>query len=186
MSMMKMEYCFMVRGMNKVFGAVLVLAASGMLGFMKGREYKERICSLKVLEHIFEELLSDIRFGKINMSESFGRIANTVPFPYSRFLKNLCGELKWKRGRSFTEIFNEEVKLCLNNTSLEKEDLDKLLELGKAMDGVERETQIHVTEQYLRELNKQRNGLEETALEKQKVSQMLGVSGGVFLLILLL
>ena len=172
--------------MNKVLGAIFVLAASGLLGFQKGKEYKERISSLKILESIFTELLSDIEFGNINLSESFGRIAHTVPHPYSRFLKNLCGELKWKRGRTFTEIFREEVKQCLGGTFLAAEDLENLLKAGESMDGVQRDTQIHVIGDYLRELHKQRIELEETASGKQKVSQMLGVSGGVFLLILLL
>lgn len=172
--------------MLKIMGAIFVLLTTGSLGFLKGQQYKERIRYLKVLENIFLELLNDIQYGNITISESFGRISSIVPVPYDRFMKNLCGELKWKRGRAFTDIFIEEVDHCLQNTYLELTDLQKLKELGSAMDTAERKTQIHLIETYLRELKRQTENLEETSAGQQKVCQALGISGGFFLLILLL
>lgn len=170
----------------KVIGAICVLLTTSCLGFMKGQQYKERIRYLKVLERIFQELLADIHFGKITFSESFGRIAGNVSAPYDRFLKNLCGELKWKRGRSFAAIFSEEIDQCLQNSFLEAPDIQELKELGSIMDGADKDTQIHRIENYLQNLKKKRNGLEEAAVGQQKVCQALGISGGIFLLIILL
>lgn len=172
--------------MLKIVGSIFVLLTTGSLGFLKGQQYKERIRYLKVLENIFIELLNDIQYGNITMSESFGRIAGIVPVPYDQFLKNLCGELKWKRGRTFTDIFIEEVDHCLDNTYLEPADIQNLKELGKAMDNAERNTQIHLLETYLRELKRLTDSLEESSVGQQKVCQMLGISGGIFLLIILL
>lgn len=172
--------------MIKTVGAICILLTTSCLGFMKGEQYKERIRYLKVLEMIFRELLTDIHFGKITFSESFGRIAGNVPEPYDRLLKNLCGELKWKRGRSFACIFSEEVDKCLENSFLEPSDIQELKELGNIMDGADRDTQVHVIENYLQNLKKQRDSLEESSVGQQKVCQALGISGGVFLLIILL
>lgn len=172
--------------MIKAMGAIIILAAATCLGFMKGQQYEERIRDLKQLELIFQELLSDIRFGKITMAESFQRISLNVPIPFDRFLKNLCGEMKWKRGRRFEEIFSEEVKKCLEQSSLENSDLQKLKKVGHSMDGADRESQIHALEIYLREVKKEREWLEGMAPEQKKICRVLGVTGGVFLLIILL
>ena len=176
----------LVSSMLKIIGSFCVLLTTASLGFLKGQEYRERIRYLTALEMIFEELLNDIRYGNINMSESFGRIAAKAPAPYDRFLKNLCGELKWKRGRTLTDIFTEEVESCLQNTFLDLSDIQKLKALGTAMDGAQQQTQIHVIEHYLQELKKQKRSLEESFEGQQKVCQMLGISGGIFLLIILL
>lgn len=172
--------------MFKLIGTITILLTTGCLGVLKGQQYEHRIRDLKSLEMIFLELLSDIRFGKITMAESFARISQNVPAPFDRFLKNICGELKWKRGRSFEVIFSEEVSQCLVTSELIPKDLDKLKEVGRSIDGSDRETQIHVLETYLRELKKEREMLEKKAPEQKKICQMLGVTGGAFLLILLL
>lgn len=172
--------------MIKAVGAIIILTAAACLGFIKGQQYEERIRDLKQLELIFQELLSDIRFGKITMAESFRRISQNVPIPFDRFLKNLCGEMKWKRGRQFVDIFSEEVKKCLQQSYLENSDLQKLKEVGHSMDGADRETQIHVLESYLRELKKWREQLESKAPEQKRICRVLGVTGGTFLLIILL
>ena len=64
--------------MIKAMGAIIIFTAAACLGFMKGQQYEERIQDLKQLELIFQELLSDIRFGKITMAESFQRISKNV------------------------------------------------------------------------------------------------------------
>lgn len=172
--------------MIKAVGAIMILTATACLGFMKGQQYEERIRDLKQLELIFQELLSDIRFGKITMAESFQRISQNVPMPFDRFLKNLCGEMKWKRGRRFEDIFSEEVEKCLEQSSLEESDLHKIKEVGHYMDGADRESQIHALETYLRELKKERERLDGMAPEQKKICRVLGVTGGAFLLIILL
>lgn len=172
--------------MIKAAGAVMILLTAGCLGILKGQQYEERIRDIKILEQIFQELLLDIRFGKITMAESFQRIAKSVPAPFDRFLKNVCGEMKWKRGRRFEEIFSEEVENCLKQSSLENSDLQMVKEIGYFMDGTDRESQVHVIESYLRELNKEREILEGKAPEQKKICQVLGVTAGAFLLIILL
>lgn len=172
--------------MIKIAGSLMILLTSVCLGFLKGQQYEDRISDIKVLEHIFRELLSDIEFGKITVAESFARIEKTVPEPFGRFLKNVCGEVKWKRGRSLESIFVGEVEQCLEKSALETADLRRLKELGRYMGAAERQSQIHSIQNYLRELNITREQLERKAPDRKKICRVFGFCGGIFLLILLL
>lgn len=172
--------------MIKTAGSVLILLTAVFLGFLKGQQYEDRIHDMKILEYIFQELLSDIEYGKITMGESFGRIEKKVQDPFCRFLKNLCGEVKWKRGRRFEDIFAGELDACLRKSALSPNDLQKLKALGYHMGVTEKESQIHAIQTYLRELKTERENLECIAPDKKKICRVLGISGGAFLVIILL
>lgn len=173
-------------GGTKIAGIVLIFTSCGFLGILKGNHYESHMENVRTLELIFQELLADIRYGKITLIESFSRIASIVPMPYSRMLKNICGEMKWKRGRTFAHIFSMEIDHCLKDTDLSKSELDKLKEMGNIIDGEERDSKIHRIETYLRDLERIRNEMEKKAPEQKRICQTLGFSAGAFLSILLL
>lgn len=172
--------------MIRAVGALLVFVSCSIYGFLKGQQFWQRLEELKEIQKLFLALVADIRFGQISLSESLERIAGQVRPPFSRMLKNVCGEMCWHGGRTMAEIWSNEAELCLKKCALNQKDREEFVRIGQQLGSLDRETQVQMIQLYLNDLEFTIGEIAGSIQGKQKLCRMFGVVLGLLLVILLL
>lgn len=172
--------------MIRIVGAIFVLASSSVFGFMKGQQLQERMDALREIQKMFLSILNDISFGQISLPESLERISGQVCDPFSRLLKNVCGEMRWRGGKSMARIWADEVEQCLKKNDLKEKDRDALAQMGQYLGSLDRKTQEQMIRLYLNDLEVSIDEIAKSIQGQQKLYRMLGVSGGLLIILLLL
>lgn len=176
----------------RLTGAILVIFATSYAGFECSGRIQKRINQLYGLKSIFTELYSDVEYGACTLSESFGKMAEHQEKLYEVFLKDLSQSMKFdsENGRyqeqSFSCLFSEAVDQKLSQSALSKEDKQGLIQFGKQLGSNQKQGQLRLIQIYLQKLDLKIQELEKTKSEKQKIIRILGISGGMLLVILLL
>ena len=89
-------------------------------------------------------------------------------------------------GRTFGELWRDQIQKGLAGTKLKREDREQLGVLGESLGYLDLEMQLSSIELYLEQLEIRIRDAQESLTGKQKLYQSLGVAGGIFLVILLL
>lgn len=164
----------------------MVFVSCSVYGFVKGQQFWQRLEELKEIQKLFYALMADIRFGQISLSESFERISGQVGEPFSRMLKNVCGEMHWRGGRTMAGIWKDEADLCLKKCALNQKDREEFVKIGQQLGSLDRETQVQMIQLYLNDLEFTTGEIAGSIQGKQKICRMFGVVIGLLLVILLL
>lgn len=172
--------------MMRLMGAVCILASCSVYGFLKGQLWTERLELLRTIRKIFLTLSGDIRFGQISLPESLEQISKQVEMPFSRFLKNVCGEMRRCGGKTLADIFKQEADATLAKTALKPQDLESLKHMSVYLGNLDRETQLGMIQMYLAELDTTIKEITDSIHGRQKLCRMFGVAVGALVVILLL
>ena len=167
--------------------ALLLLCClfSTLLGMLYASRLKSRIRELKGLERMAMLIRQEIAYGRLPLPDIFGRLGGRMEKPQADFLRALGGELKEHGDTRFEEIFSRQVDACLRTGNLRQEDLDSLKGMGAYLGYLDRDTQLHTLDMYLRDTQSKIRELSEQYPEKSRVCRALGIMGGLFLAVLL-
>jgi stage III sporulation protein AB len=172
--------------MIRLIGAGLVILATSYTGFRYSGSVAGRIHQMREIQGIFTDLYSDVEYGACTLAESFSRIARRQNVMFQGFLICLCECMGQVNGMDFAAIFEETVELKLKDSDLKKEDKDELIYMGKQLGNQPRQGQLRAVELYLHDLERKIQELERDKQDRQKLSRVLGIAGGVLIVILLL
>ena len=98
----------------------------------------------------------------------------------------LSEELEQYEGKSFCRIWEEGVRKYLEHTALKVSDLDQIMELGNQLGFLDTKMQEGLLCQAIRQLDYDIGELERTLSQKQRVSRLLGISAGIFCVVMFL
>lgn len=172
--------------MLKLAGAVLLFFSCSGMGFLKSRQYQGRILQLGELVRIMGFLKGEISFAVSTLPEAMERISKKSGKPFSDFLFALADRMRRYSGENFSQILEELMKDILKDTYLEKEDLEEFYQAACNLGYLDKEMQIHILEQYLKEQEEKIRALRIQLPEKTKFFRSIGILAGVFLIILLI
>ncbi|MDE6015071.1 MAG: stage III sporulation protein AB [Acetatifactor sp.] len=162
------------------------MIVSGCLGL--GLWYREqfvgRLLALRTLESILEMLMSEIRYGKATLPESCGQLAQRLPEPYSRCLREV--QLEAGKGASFQEVFCLQMEACMRELPLKREDRELFLQSFQGQGFRDGAMQLKRLEQGLSQLAGRIGLLEQEQREKCRIAVGLGAMSGLLLLIILI
>ena len=168
--------------MMKLIGAVLVAAGGTALGLCAAERLKSReraldeICQgLQLLE---QELLLDCP----PLEELFERLTGCTEGTSRTLFERCAVELRQRR-KSVPQLWQEAVWNC---TELGPEGCAGLAGLGNFLGRSDCEHQQEAVEQVRLRMDELRRRAGQNRREKEKLFQILGVSGGTFLAVLLL
>ncbi len=164
---------------------ILVIAGSG-LGFYYSRQWTRRLELLKGLYQMMNLLKGEISFGGLTLPDAFLRISKRISSPLSEFVVSLGRKLKSRPGEPFAVLFSSEIRKILSRTSLAKEDLEQLEDLGRHLGYLDRQTQLRTLDLYTHNLDTMIQELRQELPGRKKMYQSLGIMGGLFLAVLLL
>ena len=175
-------------GVLRLAGSLTVLAAAAGLGTAVSLDYGKRIRLLTQLRRMFLLLAGEIRSSRMPAAEAFGRMAGRMEPPFGKWLGMLAERLEAGAGESFSSIWKQWVEQWVQEDAqaLKKQDVELLLSFGESFGYLDQQMQLSsiafVQEQLLDRVGELKGG----CAARMRMARLLGVSAGIFLVILLL
>lgn len=171
--------------MQKIIGAILIMAACTATGMKRSYAVSEEIAELKELLQMTVFLKGEIGGCAMGLGEAFAQTALRLREPYASFLSLAAARLKEKRAVSLGEIFAECEKETLQKSFLGKDERRCLQKLGNCLGYLDKEVQLEQLELYQKELEFSIAALREEMPGKKKMYQGLGILVGLMIVVLI-
>ena len=133
-------------------------------------------------------LKGEIRYSQSTLNEAFLHIAEKNTGCYQKFFSHVSYEMEQFRGETFYEIWKRQLgeDLAEEKSGLQKEDIKQLMILGETLGFLDKEMQLNTLDLYLETVEGEIQHLFEDMPEKIRLYQVFGITGGIFLSILML
>lgn len=169
----------------KIIGCIMVVASSAGVGFYLSSEMKGRIEDLKELYKLVSLLKGDIRYASTPLPEAIQSISRRHQGRFFAFFNNISLQLEERPGQTFAEIWRSAVSCGLVNTSLSKKDKSHLIQFGDTIGYLDKDMQMNTLDLYLSQLDYEITDLSKTVKEKSYLYRTLGITSGIFIIILM-
>ena len=154
----------------KIAGCLGIVAATSGYGYSRGMEYQRQITDTGELQRVIRQLAGEMEYTYAPLAQVCASVSRRCSQNYRIWLEHLAKELEMP-SRSLAIIWE---RCC-------ESDLECLL-LGSL--DKKQETQIFL--QYAEFLEEKRGSLLKEIQEKRRLCNLLGVTAGLFLTILIL
>lgn len=169
----------------KIIGCIMVVASSAGVGFYFSGELKSRIEDLRELYKLINLLRGDIRYASTPLPEAIQSISRRHQGRFFSFFNCISLQLEERSGHTFSEIWQSAVTCGLVNTSLSKKDKSHLIQFGDTIGYLDKEMQMNTMDLYLAQLEYELTDLTKTVKEKSYLCRTLGITSGIFIIILM-
>lgn len=170
--------------MIRLVGAVLLTVGSATLGFGAVNHLEGRVHDLRELMAGVETLQRELGWRLAPLPEALSRAAKGTNGRPSQFFKLCAQSAAHLNGRTFQQIWQEGVEA--SQMRLEREDLEVLEQLGLVLGRYDGDSQQRALEVTGTRLEQQRTNAAEQRARLGRVYSMLGITAGLFLVILLI
>lgn len=171
--------------MMKIFGGLIVIAASAGIGYLTGLDYQKYLDELRYLRLVMMQLKGEIGYTRGALSEVTGRLSNRVREPYRSWLLHLSEALEERSEATFSRIWTASIDSDLKSSFLTAEDMEDLKQTGINLGYLDAAMQIGILELYMERLELKIQQIQAGVSEKRRVWNCLGLLGGIFLTIML-
>lgn len=171
--------------MLKLFGAALTIFCCTAAGFGVCAGMRKRIRVLLELRRMAVMLSAEFTYANATMEEAFCRIGERVQEPVGTFLRHVREKMESGENGLLSDIFSSQIEEDFRGSGLKKADLENLGTLGAQLGYLDVEMQKKNLEFYLEQVNDAWAQAQREYREKEKLFRCLGISAGVFLVILL-
>lgn len=169
----------------KMTGAVFVFAGGCGMGWYFSAKKKRRIQVLQEFETVLVLLYGEIEYTGEDMVEILeGLIEKTIWF--SSFFQEVSFYLRQKYGQPLWQTWERGIENSPLTQLMEKEDIRLWKELGNYLGISDRKSQLRSLELSRQRLGRTLLAAQEEYGAKSKVLRVMGVTAGVFVVILLL
>jgi len=169
----------------KILGSIVIIAASGFLGYVFSRDCARRPQQLRELQGCLQILENEIGFMSSILTEAFAKIYENRSSEVSDFFRIAADKLN--QGQvSASEAWREAVAENMLKTGLTREDEGILLAFGKLLGNSDQEGQIRNIRLTVSQLKLQEQKAEEMRKKNEAMYRNLGVLGGIAIVIVLL
>lgn len=166
----------------------MIIGASVGIGMYYTRILKKRAEAMKIMRKNMLLLKGEIRYSQSALNEAFLHIAEKNKGCYRSFFENVSHKMEEFQGEPFCEIWKRQLREDLPETKsgLSKEDIRQLVLLGETLGFLDKEMQLNTLDLYLETVEGELQHLFQDMPEKIRLYQMFGITGGIFLSILML
>lgn len=167
--------------MLKLIGAFFILFSALQLGLLKSRRLHQRVQCLEQLKGLLNQFLGEVQFGLRPLPDIFERLGNQ---PGGEGFALTAQEMKLRDGRSAGNCFYSAIEASY--PLLSQEDKETLLALGEGLGACDNATQCRLIESVIRQLEVRQQSAREFAVKNGRLYQGLGLTGGLFFILLLI
>ena len=172
--------------MYKIAGVLCILA--GCIGWGSGKivQDRERIRHLRILFQILGQMRGEISYGKHTLPEICLILAELNDGCYKTHFRRIYERTQMERAAAFPEVWEEEMKACLEDLPLREDEKSTVEELPKTLnfrDGSGQAGRIGQAESFLEGRYRQ---AEEACGNRSKMIRSVSILTGLLLAILLL
>jgi stage III sporulation protein AB len=169
----------------KIIGAFLVFGGGCGMGWYFSAKKKQRIHVLQELEQVILLLYGEIEYAGEDMVETLeGLVLRTDWF--SSFFQELAFHLRRKCGQPLGTLWEKSIENSPLRGILDKEDCRLWRELGSKLGTLDRQSQLRSLELTRQRLGGRLKEAQEEYRSQEKLLHVLGVTIGVFVVVLLL
>lgn len=172
--------------MTKFIGSLLIISATSLWGVRTANGFKEEYRQIQYIQKILWQIKSRIGYTRADLGEVFFRVAREVREPYKSWLMGISKEMERNDGKLIAQIWREQTMEKLRSSGLPESEVQRMAQVGDCMGSVDIELQMKNLELYISELEQSMNEMRPAIQEKVRVYHWLGVTGGVFISVLLL
>ena len=163
----------------------MIIISASLLGMIKGQELQKRLSDMLEIKRVFVLLKSQIEYTRSTFPAVFMQMSKRCDGVYKDWLLYLAKELNKCEANRIRNIWEAGVDKVLYKTQLKKAELDLIKSVGTNLGQLDMESQTNAIclflDQWEETIRKTRADLDA----KKRLSNLLGVLGGVFLVILL-
>ncbi|WP_080874581.1 stage III sporulation protein SpoIIIAB [Oceanobacillus timonensis] len=167
----------------KWIGVLLLISMSTALGWEWGKALKQRPKHIQLLLQSLQILEAEMVYSQVPLQEAFYVISDKLRGPVAAFYQELAGELENKE-KDFNDIWKASARRLVGQSSLQKSELEILLQFGRTLgqhDIEQQQKHLKLTNIYLEE---QWKNATERFQTYGKLSNVLGLLCGIFLALL--
>lgn len=171
--------------MLKLLGAGITIVSCSAAGFRICSVMKQRIRVLQELRRMTVMLSSEITYANATMEEAFFRIGKRLSAPVGTFLAHVRAGMEEGEHGLLCDIFRSQMEQDFAGSGLKRTDMESLETLGAQLGYLDTAMQKKTLDYYLEQVNDACAQAQQEYREKEKLFRCLGISAGVFLVILL-
>lgn len=172
--------------MLKGLGAALVLIASLLYGWQLRARLSGHVEQLLAMKELLQMLTGEIAYAKATLPEAFVGIARRQGGVFSEILLEIAGRMEQPGEGSLGDIWCKVWEAYKKELLLSEDELQIIRGIGKNLGYLDIDMQLSHIAMYQKQLEER---IEQAAGElavKQKLYQYLSVTGGLFLILILI
>lgn len=170
--------------MIRMFGALLLAAGAILLGCAADRHLKRRVVELQDLIQGLSTILRELEYRAAPLPDLLGVAAVHTSGQASAFFQLCAQSAEHLNGRTFQEVWRQTMEAV--QLRLEQADLTILAQLGTFLGRYDTEGQRKMLENTIAQMETQRLSAQEQSVRMGKVYRVLSLTGGAFVLILMI
>ena len=171
--------------MIRFAGALLVLFAGTMIGYLQAARFAARPRQIRHLMHALQRLETEIQYGQTPLPEALARLAGIVPQPVAGLFADIATSLSSHAGGTVRESWERALAAGWGRTAMQPPERDALLRLGSTLGGSGREDQLKHVRLTMLQLQAEEASAREEQQRYEKMSRSLGVLGAALIVIVL-
>lgn len=170
----------------KIVGSTMVLSAGTMIGYLYGRDITLHCEELETLKRYFQIMKSDIQYSANSLQEIFEHLRFQCKDDHKEWFSYVIEAVEEGTNQRFELIWKDSIHLFMNDIKLHFDELEELIEVGMSLGSVDREQQNMMINLYLEQLEYRIKVLKKESLQKKKLYHLIGITGSLFVVIMLL
>ena len=166
-------------------GCLGIVAATSGYGYSRGMEDQRQITDTGELQRVIRQLAGEMEYTYAPLAQVCASVSRRCSQNYRIWLEHLAKELEMP-SRSLAIIWERCCESDLECLLLGREERVRLHELGMQLGSLDKKQETQIFLQYAEFLEEKRGGLLKEIQEKRRLCNLLGVTAGLFLTILIL
>ena len=154
-------------------------------GFAAAEQWRERLDLLGQLRQMMYHFMNQILYANAALSDALGETGKRFEGDAAAFFNEIAKRSRAERERAFSEIWEEEAEKMLRSVSMGKQDRENLLALGRQLGFADRSMQERTLLFYLEQTDESMEHLRCEQETRTKLFRCLGMTAGLFLMVLL-
>lgn len=167
-----------------MMGALLVIAAGGMAGWVYSTLLRKRLTLLRALIQSFQWLETEIGYASLPLGEAFLHISVRVPEEIKLIFTTFTAKLNGRAGLTADEAWQQSLAEHRETLPLKAEDWALLADFGRTLGSTDREHQVTAIRRTLERLKHQASEAEEEYKKNERLYRYLGIAGGALVVLL--
>lgn len=168
----------------KLLGGLILIFATGNIGFAMARSLRERVVLLVRLQGLLEFLMTEIDFAVTFFPEALIKVGQSLGPETNTLCQDVVHSLKI--GTPLSVAWENGLVSLINNSPLHPEDIKPLLALAPVIGLTDRKDQLRHLKLAQKHLQQRQLEAEQEANKNQKLWRYLGVLSGLVAALILI
>ncbi|WP_334071689.1 MULTISPECIES: stage III sporulation protein SpoIIIAB [Paenibacillus] len=170
--------------MLKMLGAVLIITAATLAGWIQAKQYASRPNQIRKLILALRRLQTEVTYGFTPLPEALRRIGEQGGEPIRSIFRGAAESMNPDGNRTAQESLQDAVETGWKHTAMKAAEKDVLLQLSFTLGASDRSDQLGHLETAVRQLESEEAAAREEQARYEKMFKSLGLLCGAFIVIL--